>query len=259
MFQRLLRVRHKTVVSSLLLQRRATVRCVSSTATVLLFPHCRVCRREWTVSVGTSPRSSRLTVWWRGGAKGGQRRSAVRYGEVRRGEGLDPVHTYQSLQYIGIVLLGRIDLSASDMTRIRVNYIPFSALASRSRSRSLLYSFPFNREWVDHVQAGVCPTSRRGHTATLVLGRRRVYPTTSAKSATQATTTPTPTLNPLTSPSSPTPTPLTNSAQQQYQSSSSCDNPIDGSVSVLEVTTGGGSGGVGESCNDERARSCGRR
>ncbi|CAM9947200.1 unnamed protein product, partial [Ectocarpus sp. 8 AP-2014] len=27
-------------------------------------------------------------------------------------------------------------------------------------------------EWRDHVQAGVCPTSRRGHTATLVLGRR---------------------------------------------------------------------------------------
>lgn len=30
------------------------------------------------------------------------------------------------------------------------------------------------REWRDHVQAGVCPTSRRGHTATLVLGRRTV-------------------------------------------------------------------------------------
>lgn len=34
----------------------------------------------------------------------------------------------------------------------------------------------FFREWRDHVQAGVCPTSRRGHTATLVLDRRVVEP-----------------------------------------------------------------------------------
>ncbi|CAM9309654.1 unnamed protein product, partial [Hapterophycus canaliculatus] len=35
-----------------------------------------------------------------------------------------------------------------------------------------------NREWRDHVQAGVCPTSRRGHTATLVVGRRKIDDTT---------------------------------------------------------------------------------
>lgn len=35
-------------------------------------------------------------------------------------------------------------------------------------------TFLLVREWRDHVQAGVCPTSRRGHTATLVVGRRTV-------------------------------------------------------------------------------------
>lgn len=37
-------------------------------------------------------------------------------------------------------------------------------------------SFIYAREWRDHVQAGVCPTSRRGHTATLVIDRRVVEP-----------------------------------------------------------------------------------
>ena len=31
-------------------------------------------------------------------------------------------------------------------------------------------------EWRDHIQAGVCPPSRRGHTATLVIGRQKPEP-----------------------------------------------------------------------------------
>lgn len=49
--------------------------------------------------------------------------------------------------------------------------LPFAVSAVVGVSAPWLHAV---REWRDHVQAGVCPTSRRGHTATLVLGRRTV-------------------------------------------------------------------------------------
>lgn len=38
------------------------------------------------------------------------------------------------------------------------------------------YLVAHGSEWRDHVQAGVSPSSRRGHTATLVINRRGIMP-----------------------------------------------------------------------------------
>ncbi|CAM9425677.1 unnamed protein product, partial [Choristocarpus tenellus] len=49
--------------------------------------------------------------------------------------------------------------------------IKIRTLAKRTCYNDFLEFNTETREWLDHVQAGVCPTSRRGHTATLVLDR----------------------------------------------------------------------------------------
>ncbi|CAM9491439.1 unnamed protein product, partial [Sphacelaria rigidula] len=79
------------------------------------------------------------------------------------------------------------DTSAADSSRTHQG-VKIRTLAKRTCFNDFFEFNTATSEWHDHVQAGVCPTSRRGHTATLVVGRRMVHPTLSMTSAAPSST-----------------------------------------------------------------------